>query len=183
VQWVGIKFQALRELIPGAQMSDEATALYLQFLTAIAQEIGHDAFNALIERAVLTCERRPTIAQLRRMAGLVIPEIPSPAAKAWDLVTEIVTRHLGYDSQGNAYIKPQASVGEGLKLHYTPVPPIPRDVSMAVRAMGGWTNLAEAYPAYWHMRYKDFREIYTPGLGTLPAKKPALLSAETPTLG
>lgn len=159
--WVGVKLTVIREMISGPVMSDEAAGLYLRLCIGIAQEIGHDAFNDLTERVVMECERRPTIATLRRMAGLVKSDEPSATMVAWDLVSRIVSRHIGFDGEGNAILVPKVLV-QGVQAISEKVPEIPGDVARAVHMMGGWQSLANSYPTYWGMRFKDFKEVFVP---------------------
>jgi hypothetical protein len=155
--------QILRELIPGPLLSDEAREFYLDAMTELAGRLGQQAFQALLGRVIESCDRRPTIATLRRLAGL--GDDPSPTVVAWELVTTLVSRHLARDGNGNAVLGASTRLREGVAVE-TPVPAIPEAVRRAVGCLGGWTALADSYPLWWGARYKDFKELYHEDAGT-----------------
>lgn len=133
----------------------------LDMLEVIAKDIGTTRFHEMILKAIETCERRPTIAVLRRLAGLN-ERLDSNAialAKSWELVTLIVTRHIGRDGEGNAVIQPRLYCDSGVWREH-PIPEIPEGIWRAVRSLGGWGALADSYPAYWGVRWAQFKELY-----------------------
>lgn len=156
--WVKGQDELIRELIPGPLLSDEARTFYIDAMTAIAADIGPQAFQAVVGRIVATCERRPTIATFRKLAGLGM-DAPTPAAAAWDLVSMIVVRHLDRDGNGMAFVAPKTRMVDGQAVTEQP-PVIPEPVRRAVIALGGWTALAESYPSFWGMRWQHFKDLY-----------------------
>lgn len=169
--WVAGEYQILREMLPGPLPSKEADALALDMLEAMAQEIGVGAFHAMILKAIETCERRPTIATLRRIAGLNdrLDAQQMALAEAWASVTRVVTKHVGRDGEGHAILQPRI-YRDGDVFREEPVPNIPTEVLQAVRSMGGWGALADSYPAFWGMRFANFKEFFVGSRVTSLAK-------------
>lgn len=152
----------LREMLPGPLPSKEADSLALDMLEAMARQIGMEAFHAMILKAIETCERRPTIATLRRIAGLNdrLDGQQTALAEAWSLVTTIVTRHTGQDGEGNCILQSHHSRGADDKYYEEPVPNIPDGVRKAVAALGGWEALVESHPVWWGQKFSQFKEVY-----------------------
>lgn len=144
-------------------MSDHATQILLDSLEKIAREIGTERFHEVIMKAIDTCERRPTIATYRKLAGLTTRLSPQDEAlaAAWELVTLIVTRFLAYDAEGNISVRPRIAFHDGK--HFEEMPPeVLEGVRKAVMAMGGWKALASSYPEWWGQRFQAFKELYRP---------------------
>jgi len=145
-------------MIPGQLMSDEAARLQLKLMVELANEIGLQRFNDTVEKAIESCDRRPTVATMRRLAGVAYVE-PTSVAKAWELVTELVTKHVKYNEQGVAVLAPRSTMKDA-KFVEVPIPPVPPEVTRTVTAMGGWGSLVDSYPMFWGQRYANFRELY-----------------------
>lgn len=167
--WVGLRYQVVREMIPGPTVSDEAARLFVSKLASIADAIGPESFVDLMEGVIDTCERRPTVALLKRMAGLQRPE-SSPAVEAWRLVTHVVQYHLHGVSAGTVEMRDRIKMVDG-RANVEVAPVIPPDVKQAVAMMGGWGALLESYPAYWNMRWMTFKEMFVPSGNGIVAKK------------
>jgi len=165
----------LREMIPGPLPSKEADALALDMLEKMALDIGVVAFHAMILKAIETCERRPTIATLRRLAGLNdrLDVQQLALATAWGLVTDVVTKHIGRDGNGNAFLQPRIYRSDDVFMEER-VPEIPENVRVVVASMGGWGALADSYSAFWGMRYANFKELFVGSRVTSLTKKPEL---------
>lgn len=132
----------------------------LDALVQVAQDIGRERFHDAIVRAIETCERRPTLATIRRIAG-VNPRLDSNAealAAAWQVVTVVVTRHIGRDGEGQAFLQPWLQKGDEV-WYETPVPHIPEGVRLAVASLGGWGALADSWPQWAGQRFATFKEI------------------------
>ena len=156
-------WQMVRELLPSKMESDAALKVRIGFLKEIVAEVGNERFIAAIKQCVRTCMYRNevTIARIRQEAGLSVAPAPSPAVEAWELVTRIVVGHIGRDAEGNAVLEPRVVLrsDSGLAL-VQKVPAIPDAVARAVAAMGGWSALAESYPAWWGQRLQQFEKLY-----------------------
>lgn len=164
--WVAGEYQVLREMIPGPAMSDAATKIMLDELEAVASQIGEAAFHGVILKAIETCERRPTLATLRNLAGLNRRLSPKDEAlaKAWEILSVCVTRFMAYDGEGNVSLKARVSQRDGHYFEEEP-PHVPDGVMRAVRSLGGWKALVESYPTWWTQRFQSFKEVYSPGEG------------------
>ena len=148
-------------MIPGQLPSKEADKLALDMLEGIAREIGTEAFHGVMVKAIETCERRPTIATIRRLAGLN-PRMDAQAenlATSWGLVIRVVRKHVGRDSQGNAVLEPYVYF-DGDSYREEPVPSIPEGIANAVKALGGWGALAETPPQWLVQRFETFKTLY-----------------------
>ena len=159
------KDQAIREMIAGPLMSDEARSFYLDRMTAIAVEIGPEAFEKVVIQIIDTCERRPTIATFRRLASLRMDTPLSPVAAAWNLVVLILRRHIDRDGNGMAVLAPKTRMVGG-KAVTEPIPEISAGVRQAVAALGGWTALADCDPQWLPERYRAFKELFSESPGT-----------------
>lgn len=151
----------VREMIPGPLLSDQATNLYLNRLEEVASAVGVERFHEVVLHIIDTCDRRPTVATFRRLAGLNGRLDPQQErlVEAWDLVSKVLTRHIGRDHNGNVVLRSWLqSVGN--EHREIPVPEIPAGVKDAVRMMGGWNALVESWPTYAGQKYSQFRELY-----------------------
>lgn len=160
-RWVAAEHQVLKEQIPGPIMSDSAASFLLDKLVEIAAAIGPEKFHAMIVKAIETCERRPVLATLRRLAGLN-PRLDSHGealAEAWGLVTTVVTRHLGRDANGNVFLQSRLS-RDGVGWKEEACPHISAGVRRAVLLLGDWGALADAHPTWWNQRFEAFKSVY-----------------------
>jgi hypothetical protein len=160
---VALEHQAVKELISGPLMSDAAAAIMLDRLEEVAQQIGRQRFHEVVLKIIDTCERRPTVATYRKMAGLNGRLEPQQEAfsRAWELVTLVVLRHVKFDGNGYAGLQPWLSSNEDGGSSEQPVPDIPPGIRAAVVALGGWGGLRESYnTTYWGAKLQQFREIY-----------------------
>lgn len=151
-------------MIPGPLLSDEAAKLYVDMLTAIAVEVGQMHFHRTILKAIETCDRRPTIAMFRKLAGLNgrLDVHQEATAKAWELITHIVSRHIGRDGEGNCQLKTWLERTDGGVFIEHRVPEMSVATRRAVAALGGWAALVESRPTFWSQKFQMFREIYRP---------------------
>jgi hypothetical protein len=176
--WVKMEVQLLRECIPGPLLSVEAMQITQNMMVAIAEEIGTEKFHTTILKAIETCDRRPTVAKIRQLAGLNSRLEPAQeaAAKAWGIVVTVLTRHIGRDGEGNVILRPFLSRA-GDAFHEKPVPDIPEGVRKAVAALGGWGALAESFPQWNGQKWGQWKELYNPD----PAEIAALLASPPST--
>jgi hypothetical protein len=160
-KWVATELQAVREMIPGPLLSDQATNLYLDRLEEVASTVGAERFHAIVLHIIDTCDRRPTVATFRKLAGLngrLDPQQEQLVA-AWDLVSKVLTRHVGRDHNGNVILRPFLQ-HETSGYREIPVPEIPQGVKDAVRMMGGWAALVESWPTYAGQKFSQFSQLY-----------------------
>lgn len=161
-KWVAAEITAIRELIPGAQMSDDATKLYLARVTETAIAIGPGKFHGVVLHIIDNFTRRPTVADFRKLAGLNHRLDPQQeeVVKAWNLVTKILTAHIGRDGQGNVILQSHLVATDEGKHREEPVPEIPAGVKETVRMMGGWSALYDSWPTYAGQRWSQFLQLY-----------------------
>lgn len=158
-------WQLVRELLPAAMESDDALRIKVGFLKEIIFEAGPERFIEGVKQAIRISGHRNevTIKRIRECAGLDVSAPLSPALLAWNLVTDVVKRHVRLDSEGNAVLVNAIRMVDGNRAEMVPVPEIPEAVAKAVRLMGGWRNLAEAYAqGYWGAKLQQWREVYRP---------------------
>jgi len=160
-QWATLNYQVMvREMIPGPQMSDQARAIFEGKLAGIAGEIGPERFIALLDLVVDTCDRRPTIATLRELAGIPRPKPRPQYVSAWNVVTLVVRRHLRLDTEsGTMVVVPYARMNAGVFVE-EPAPEITASIQRAVDGLGGWSNLSSSYPEYWSAKLNMFKDLY-----------------------
>ena len=150
------------ETFPTQQkMSDEAAKLRLELLAEVAEEVGEQRFVQAVRNAIKVSHKKwdCSIARIREMAGLRFVPEPSPAAKAWELVTQVFIDHCRSDADGNYHLEEKVTIVDG-KAKVTPVPEISPAVKRAIQCLGGWAALAEAHPEYWGQRWNQFKEFY-----------------------
>lgn len=156
--WVAGRIACIKEMIPGPVMSDDAAKLQLNLLCKLVDEVGEEKFQQAVETAICTCERRPTIATMRRLCGVAVIE-PSAVTEAWELITTVVTRHIQRDSNGMARLAPKIKMVDGVAFS-EPVPHLTPDIIRAVIALGGWSAMVDSYPEFWGQKYHQFRELF-----------------------
>lgn len=159
--WVAAEWQLAREMLPGPLPSKEADKLMLDMLEAMAQEIGVDQFHAVILKVIETCERRPTVATFRKLAGLnqrLDPHADALAA-AWSLVTDIVLKHIGRNGEGQAILQPR-TYRDGEVWREESVPEIPEGIKRTISMMGGWGAVSDSYPQWFGQRFQQFKELW-----------------------
>jgi hypothetical protein len=157
-------WQLVRELLPGAMESDEALMAKVEFLKEIVCEAGRESFIAGVKQAIRVSGHRNevTIKRIRECCGLDVSLPASAAVTAWQLVTDVVRNHVRRDGEGNVALVSAIRMTGGNQAQMVSVPEIPEAVSKAVRALGGWGNLAEAYPAWWGQKFVQWKECYRP---------------------
>jgi hypothetical protein len=160
--WVAIELQVMKELVPAKEMSDEAARAMLDMAVDAAAQVGQERFHAALVQAMsLAGQFRPTIGTIRRCCGLV-PRLDAKqesVVAAWDLVSRVLTRHIGRDGHGNVVLQSFLQ-SEGVEHRVVSVPEIPPGVKDAVRMMGGWSALSDSWPAYAGQRWTMFKECY-----------------------
>lgn len=152
----------IREMFPTQQAeSDEAAKLRLELMAEIAETVGEQRFVQAVRAAIKVSHRRwdVSVARVREMAGLRWTPEPSPAAKAWQFVTDTFLNHVRTNEQGN-YVLEEKTVNRDGKAQVTPIPEIPPAISRALRALGGWAAIAEAFPEYHTQKWSQFRDFY-----------------------
>lgn len=157
-------WQLVRELLPAAMESDQAFLAKIEFLKEIVYEAGREQFIAGIKQAIRVSGHRNevTIKRIRECCGLDVSLPQSTAVLAWQLVTDVVKNHIRRDAEGNAMLVSSIRMVDGNQAQMTPVPEIPDSVHKAVRSMGGWGNLAEAYPVWWGQKFVQWKEVFRP---------------------
>ena len=160
-----MEVQLLRECIPGPLLSVEAMQITQNMMVSVAEEIGTDRFHTTILKAIEMCDRRPTVAKFRQLAGLnsrLEPDAEAVAV-AWSFIVGIVRRHIGRDGNGNAVLQPWVSYRSPSGIFVqTDVPDIPIGIHEAVSAMGGWGTLADNLPQWTTQKFNQFKELYRP---------------------
>lgn len=133
----------------------------LELLADLVREVGAERFMAAVRQTITISKSRweCTVARVREMAGLRYVAQPSPAALAWETVTRVFIDHCRPDENGRYRLEEKVVLVDG-KAHVIPVPEIPASVLRAVQGLGGWGGLAEAWPTFWQMKLKDFRDLY-----------------------
>lgn len=162
--WVAGETQMLRELIAGPLQSDAAAKLTLDMMTQIAVEVGQEKFHLALLQIVNTYERRPAniVATMRKVLGLN-PRLDAEAqsvAEAWELVTGVVSRHVKFDVEGNAYLSNHVSRVDGKTYSSTECPDIPPSILHAVACMGGWKALHADRELWWGQRFQTFKTLW-----------------------
>jgi len=110
----------------------------------IADEIGLQAFDRLLEEHIRESRFFPTIAELRERAGLAkLDQEATEANRAWEFVCRFVQKHW------------HPAVG-----CYDNAPPIPPRIVLALRQIGGLEALHNCPAEQLHCLCKDFAEAY-----------------------
>ena len=162
IKLAAVALTLIREVFPSAQPeSDEAAKLRLELLAEIADAVGEYRFVKAVRSAIKVSHKRwdCSIARIREFAGLRFVPEPSPAAKAWELITQVFIDHCRSDADGNYHLEEKVTIVDG-KAKVTPVPEIPPAAKRAIQCLGGWAALAEAFPEYWGQRWNQFKEFF-----------------------
>ena len=101
-----------------------------------------------------------SVSRIREMAGLRYEPPQSRMAAAWDMLTQVFLDHCRMDGNGSYRLEEKIVLRDGVA-EVTPVPEVPPAVMRAVRALGGWNGLAEAWPKQWSYKLRDFKELYS----------------------
>jgi hypothetical protein len=152
----------IREIFPSQQPeSDEATKLRLELMAELAEEIGEARFVRAVRDTIKISHRRwdCSVARVREMAGLRHAPAPTAAAIAWEWVMRVYLDHCRVDGNGTYQLEDKVTVFDGVA-NITPAPKVPSAIQRALRSMGGWAAIAEAYPEYIGAKYRDFKELY-----------------------
>jgi hypothetical protein len=156
-------WQLVREMFPitNHNESDASLKLRAELFGRIVEEVGEERFIEALKQAISVSQRRydVTVARVREFAGLKYIQPISATAEAWRFVTQIFLDHVRMDGNGNYMLEPKV-INHAGHCHLIAPPKIPKAVKNAVVAIGGWAALADSYPNYWAVRYKEFKEIY-----------------------
>jgi hypothetical protein len=162
-----VGLQCVREIFPARETeSDLAVRLRIEMLTDIVVEVGAERFLAAVKKAITISNNRfdCTIKKIREAAGLRYAPDPSPAHKAWQLVVEVVQKHVRRGPEGSFRLEPYYAIDgqyeDPAAASIYPVPLIPEPTLRAVRCIGGWGALAVCPPEFWHQKLKDFVSVY-----------------------
>jgi hypothetical protein len=159
-----VAWQAAREIFPSQNKESEfSLRLRIKLMAQICEEIGPDRFMEAVEKAISVSFGRYAVspAKIRECAGLKWTPPPSAAATAWQFVTDFYLNHVRPDPKGTGnYVFEEKIVNFGGVARVFPVPEIPPAVSRAIRAIGGWAAIAEAWPEFIGQRYGQFKEFY-----------------------
>jgi hypothetical protein len=110
----------------------------------IADEIGLEAFDRLLEEHIRESRFFPTIAELRERAGLSrLDQDAIEINQAWEFVCRFVQKHW------------HPAVG-----CYENAPPVPPRIAFALRQIGGLEALHNCPPEQLHYLRKDFAGAY-----------------------
>lgn len=126
-----------------AAFTVEPSAPLLEGYWIALRSLPVEQFRLAIGRALETCRRMPSAAELRDLAGVMPPEVR--ATRAWEAVRSSVARH-------GAYASPDFD---------DPA------INATIRNLGGWVRICSAEPdefAKW-LR-KDFERVYVGFLRT-----------------
>lgn len=153
----------VREMFPwNITESDEAAKLRLELMAEIAEEVGERRFVQAVRDAIKVSHKRwdVSVARVREMAGLRWTPQPSPAAQAWQFVTQVFIEHCRPDGDGNYRLEEKIVNFSGTARVFS-VPEIPSAIKRAIRSLGGWAALAESHPEYWTQKFNQFKELYS----------------------
>lgn len=157
-----VAWQAAREMFPSQNKESEfSLRLRIKLMAQICEEIGSERFMEAVETAISLSFGRYSVtpAKIRECAGLRWTPPPSAAASAWQFVIDTFLNHVRTDPHGN-YILEEKVVNVDGRAKVTPVPQIPPAVDRALRAIGHWAAIAEAWPEFTGQRYKQFQEFF-----------------------
>jgi hypothetical protein len=153
----------IREIFPMQQAdSDEAAKLRLELMAELASEVGEQRFVKAVRDTIKVSHRRwdASVARIREMAGLRYTPDPSPAAKAWALVTQVFIDHCRTDENGNYRLEEKIVNFDGVARVFA-VPELSPAIKRAIRSLGGWAAIAEAWPEFHGAKYRDFKELFS----------------------
>lgn len=144
--------------------SDLALKTRLKLLAEVVAEVGPERFLRAVEKAIAVSPNRfqVSVARIREMAGLFYTPPRHPAVVAWEQIVQIFLDHCRTDANGNYQLEDKVRIVDGTAVVTRP-PEIPDASMKALRSIGGWAALAEAWPEYAGAKFKDFREFYEPG--------------------
>lgn len=168
-QTAAVGWQLVREVLPSQyQESDLALKLRLKLLGELVAEVGEARFMRAVEKAISVSHSRHqvTVARIREIAGLVYSPPRQPATVAWEQLIQVFLDHCRTDPDGNYRLEDKVKNVDGAAV-IVPVPRLPEATLHALRSIGGWAGLAEAWPEFAGARLKEFREFYvadSPGL-------------------
>jgi hypothetical protein len=152
----------IKESFPTNQAeSEQAAELRLELLAELAEQVGEQRFVRAIRDTIKVSHRRwdCSVARVREMAGLRYVPPPSLAAQAWEMVTQVFIDHCRTDANGNYRLEDKiVNVNGAARVFH--VPEIPLAIKRAIRSLGGWAAIAEAWPEYIGAKYRDFKELY-----------------------
>jgi hypothetical protein len=157
-----VGWQLCREVLPAQQQeSDLALKMRLKLLGQLVEEVGEARFMQAIEKAISISHARwqVTVARIRECAGLCYTPPRSPAAVAWEFLIQVFLDHVRIDGKGN-YVLEEKVRNVDDKAVVTPVPVVPAASLRALRSLGGWAAIAEAWPTYITAKWRDFRDFY-----------------------
>lgn len=143
--------------------SDLALKLRLKLLAEVVREVGPDRFMAAVEKTIAVSPNRfhCTVARIREMAGLMYQPPRQPAAVAWEQLVQVFVDHVRTDANGNYRPEERVRIVDGETI-VTPAPALPEATQRALRSLGGWAAIAEAWPEYIGQKYRDFCSLYEP---------------------
>jgi hypothetical protein len=157
----------IREFFPLAPNqkpeSDIATRLRLKGLREILEVVGEARFFRAIELATFNSRNRfdCSVMKVREFAGLSTAPPRSPAVVAWEQVIQVFLDHVRTDGDGNYRLEDKVRMVNGLAA--ITKPPEVREASLrALRSIGGWAAIAEAWPEYIGQRLREFEKLYEP---------------------
>lgn len=161
-----VAWTCVREMFPVANTeSDYSVKLRLKLMAQIVDEIGQDRFMLALEKAISISQRRydVSIQRIRECAGLRYVAPPTAVALAWEFVMKVWVEHCRTDENGNyrlenKYLKTTSPNGDSFSA--IPPPEIPPAIKRALRSLGGWAAIAEAWPEYIGQKYNQFKEFY-----------------------
>jgi len=157
-----VAWQTVREMFPVANNeSDYAVKTRLRLLGKIVDEIGYERFMEALDQAMSISQRRydVTPARIRECAGLRWVSPPTAAALSWEWVMRVFVDHCRVDGKGNFHLEDKVVMLDGLAT-VTPAPKVPQAIQRALRSMGGWSAISEAFPEYIGQRYAQFKELF-----------------------
>lgn len=135
----------------------------LKLLGQLVDEIGETRYMRAIEKAISISHNRwqVTVARIRECAGLYYVPPRQPAAVAWAHIIQVFIDHVRTDGNGNYVLEEKVRNVDG-KAVVTPVPAVPAASLRAIRSLGGWAAIAEAWPEYTAQRFREFKDLYEP---------------------
>lgn len=155
--WLAQRLKVTRAMFPNSKLTPEAVSVFLSEWANICSEIGQAAFDRALTDAVRESDFFPSIALIRRCAGITgETQAKCEADAAWDLVQAHIRKWFGL---------PGARIFKGRDpqtgaLVFEKAPSLPERVEYAVRAVGGLHRIANVRDDSEPFMRKDFAEAF-----------------------
>lgn len=162
-----VGYQLVRECFPlgpnQKEDSDLAVRTKIKLLAEVVEAVGPERFLRAVEQAIAVSPNRfqVSVARIREMAGLFYTPPRHPAVIAWETVIQVFLDHVRPNGDGNYQLENKVRIVDGIAVVTQP-PAVPAASMKALRSIGGWAALAEAWPEWTAQTFKNFREFFQP---------------------